>query len=240
MTRPVLLLLVLSLLPAAAPATAAAGTCRKSCATLQANCLDAARGVLSDARVACAGERPCRREALRAFRGERSTCRKARAQCRPCCVLGGVNECARRAGAVLPAEPQAAGDPVRGRDLLLGGDYMTCGVPYKVWSLGKDLVAGGYGGSADAPRIAVAHDPRRLRQVRRREAEGDREEGERQARVPGEGREDRRLLGAERLRRQGRVEVHARLHEGGRVRELGDGLRGPCRLLHVAGRRKSS
>ena len=154
MTRPALLLLVLSLLPAAAPATAAAGTCRKSCATLQANCLDAARGVLSTARVACAGERPCRREALRAFRGERSTCRKARTQCRPCCALGGVNECARRAGAVLPAEPQAAGDPVRGRDLLLGGDYMTCGVPYKVWSLGKDLVAGGYGGSADAPRIA--------------------------------------------------------------------------------------
>jgi hypothetical protein len=48
----------------------------------------------------------------------------------------------------------AGGDPARGRELLLGGDYMTCGVPYKVWGLGKDLVAGGYGGSADAPRIA--------------------------------------------------------------------------------------
>src|SRR5262245_17628482 len=156
MTSPTLirLLLVLSLLPAATPVAAATGTCRKSCATLQTNCLDAARGVLSGARDACSRERTCRRAALRAFRGERATCRKARTRCRPCCALGGVNECARRAGAALPAEPQAGGDPVRGRELLLGGDYMTCGVPYKVWSLGKDLVAGGYGGSADAPRIA--------------------------------------------------------------------------------------
>src|SRR5262245_10234388 len=156
MTSPTLirLLPVLSLLPAATPVAAATGTCRKSCATLQANCLEAARGVLSSARDACSRERTCRRAALRAFRGERATCRKARTRCRPCCALGGVNECARRAGAALPAEPQAGGDPVRGRDLMLGGDYMTCGVPYKVWSLGKDLVAGGYGGSADAPRIA--------------------------------------------------------------------------------------
>ena len=32
-----------------------------------------------------------------------------------------------------PPSRRSAGDPVRGRDLLLGGDYMTCGVPYKLW-----------------------------------------------------------------------------------------------------------
>ena len=87
--------------------------------------------------------------------------------------------------------------------------------------------------------VGLAPGHRRLRQVRRGEAEGDRQEGERQARVPGEGREDRRLLGPERLRRQGRVEVHDRLREGGRVRELGGGLREPRRLVRVAGRRQS-
>ena len=35
-------------------------------------------------------------------------------------------------GAVLPREAQVAGDPVRGRELLLSGSYMECGVPYKV------------------------------------------------------------------------------------------------------------
>src|SRR5262245_46433130 len=131
MTSPALirLLLVLTLLPPATPVAAATGTCRKSCATLQANCLDVARGVLSSARAACAGERTCRRAALRAFRGERVTCRKARTRCRPCCALGGVNECARRAGAVLPAEPQSGGGPGHGRELLLGGGHMTGRVP---------------------------------------------------------------------------------------------------------------
>jgi mono/diheme cytochrome c family protein len=54
----------------------------------------------------------------------------------------------------LAAEPQVAGDPVRGRELLLGGDYMTCGIPFKVWNTAPELIAGGYGGSAAAPRIA--------------------------------------------------------------------------------------
>jgi mono/diheme cytochrome c family protein len=61
------------------------------------------------------------------------------------------------AGVELPAEPQAGGDPVRGRDLLLHGSYMTCGIPHKLWNdrtlgLGS-LIAVGFGGSADAPRI---------------------------------------------------------------------------------------
>ncbi len=145
--------LILSMIAFAATAMAAPAACRKSCATLESNCLGYARATLSAARDGCSGDRSCRRAAARAFRAERSTCRKARTRCRPCCKLGGVNECARRAGAVLPAEPQVTGDPVRGRELLLGGDYMTCGVPYKVWTLGKDFIAGGYGGAADAPRI---------------------------------------------------------------------------------------
>jgi mono/diheme cytochrome c family protein len=139
----------------ATPALAAkvAPGCRKSCTTLQANCLAFARTARATARETCVGDRPCRRAAARQFRSERAACRKARRRCRPCCALGGVNECARREGAVLPAEPQAEGDPARGRALLLGGDYMTCGIPYKVWSVGKDLIAGGYGGGANAPRI---------------------------------------------------------------------------------------
>ena len=84
--------------------------------------------------------------------------------------------------------------------------------------------------------VGVAPGHCRLRQVRRGEAEGDRKEGERQARVSGEGREDRRLLGPQRLRRQGRIAIHRGLRESGRVWELGGGLRRPCRLLRVAGR----
>ena len=34
------------------------------------------------------------------------------------------------AGVSLPAEPQFQGDPVRGRDTLLNGAYMSCGLPY--------------------------------------------------------------------------------------------------------------
>ncbi len=60
------------------------------------------------------------------------------------------------AGVELPAEPQVKGDPVRGRDLLLNGSFMTCGVPYKLWTQPafQDLIAGGFGGSRNAPRIA--------------------------------------------------------------------------------------
>src|SRR5262245_31839188 len=59
-------------------------------------------------------------------------------------------------GVELPTAPQDAGDPVRGREILLGGDFMTCGIPFKLWSnpLFKDFIASGFGGSEDAPRIA--------------------------------------------------------------------------------------
>jgi mono/diheme cytochrome c family protein len=154
MPRPLVALLVALPLLAASTATAAPKDCRKSCATLRSNCLGFARTALGVARESCTGDRACRRAAARTFRGERSACAKARAACRPCCKLGGVNECARQKGRVLQPEPQVEGDPVLGRELLLGGDYMTCGIPFKVWSLGGDLVAGGFGGAADAPRIA--------------------------------------------------------------------------------------
>lgn len=35
-------------------------------------------------------------------------------------------------GAVLEKTAQVTGDPVRGREVLFGGNYMQCGVPYKV------------------------------------------------------------------------------------------------------------
>ena len=38
-------------------------------------------------------------------------------------------------GAVLPKEPQVVGDPLRGREALLSGSYMQCGVPYKVMKI---------------------------------------------------------------------------------------------------------
>ena len=59
------------------------------------------------------------------------------------------------AGVPLPAEPQESGDPVRGRHLLLNGDFMTCGVPWKIYSNPalRDFVARGFGGGANAPTI---------------------------------------------------------------------------------------
>src|SRR5262245_894878 len=134
MPRPLVALLVALPLLAAGTATAAPKDCRKSCTTLRSNCLGFARAALGVARESCTGARAGRRAAARTCRGERSTCAKARAACRPCCKLGGVNECARQAGRMLQREPQVEGDPVVGRELLLGGDYMTCGIPYKVWS----------------------------------------------------------------------------------------------------------
>jgi len=59
-------------------------------------------------------------------------------------------------GAELSAEPQVEGDPVLGRDLLLNGSFMTCGIPSKLWNSPQfeDLIASGFGGSRNAPRIA--------------------------------------------------------------------------------------
>jgi len=156
--RVVAVLLVLAI-AAADRATAASPACLRSCRNLQANCLDFARHALGTARHACAGSgaalRKCRRDAAVGFRHDRKDCRTlARTMCKPCCKLGAVTDCARSKGVPLPAEPQALGDPGRGRQILLNGDYMTCGVPYRLWTPLHDLIASGFGGKADAPRIA--------------------------------------------------------------------------------------
>lgn len=59
-------------------------------------------------------------------------------------------------GVALPAEPQSHGDPALGRNLLLGGDFMTCGIPFKLWSDTRfqGLISGGFGGPRNAPKIA--------------------------------------------------------------------------------------
>jgi mono/diheme cytochrome c family protein len=56
-------------------------------------------------------------------------------------------------GAFIPAEPTASGDPEVGRDRLLNGDYMTCGIPYALYATAGEVIAGALGGSADAPQV---------------------------------------------------------------------------------------
>src|SRR5712691_11125446 len=92
------LLALLATLLLAAPTHATSKSCNRSCLTLQQNCLDAARADLATARPACTGDagavRICRRDAKTGFRRAAGACRQARGRCRPCCRLGGVNECA--------------------------------------------------------------------------------------------------------------------------------------------------
>jgi mono/diheme cytochrome c family protein len=53
-------------------------------------------------------------------------------------------------GAYLPREAQTTGDPVRGREALLGGPSMECGVPYKVMQIPEvaALVAAQWGNAS--------------------------------------------------------------------------------------------
>jgi len=37
-------------------------------------------------------------------------------------------------GAKLPSTPQGHGDPVKGKELLLNGNYMSCGIPWTLWN----------------------------------------------------------------------------------------------------------
>ena len=50
-------------------------------------------------------------------------------------------------GAALPEPLRDNGDPVRGRDLLLNGNYMSCGLPFKLWNfpLASGIVQGALG-----------------------------------------------------------------------------------------------
>jgi mono/diheme cytochrome c family protein len=58
-----------------------------------------------------------------------------------------------RFGEKLPAAPQAEGDPVLGRELLLEGEYMSCGVPYKLYTDATfgPIVRAALGVSQDSP-----------------------------------------------------------------------------------------
>ena len=136
-------ILALALLtPSASRATSERTTCRQQCTAQRTTCIGTARASTTDRRGFKRLARDCR--AL------------TRAACLPCCSGPGANGCPWKTAAFLPAEPQASGDPTRGRDLLLNGAYMTCGVPYKLWANPsfRSLIAGGFGGGADAPRIA--------------------------------------------------------------------------------------
>ena len=58
-----------------------------------------------------------------------------------------------KSGRELPAEMQEPGDAARGRDILLNGSMMSCGIPWKLWS---DPVAGpsvqlGFGNTDPTP-----------------------------------------------------------------------------------------
>jgi hypothetical protein len=112
--------------------------CLKSCKTLQKNCKAFAKAERTVAQGECPTERSerriCRKTAKQTFKASVRACRAARKACRPCCDLGGPNECARTHGVQLTAEPQEVGDAANGRALLLAGDFMTCGVPYKLWA----------------------------------------------------------------------------------------------------------
>ncbi len=54
-------------------------------------------------------------------------------------------------GVRLPSEPQAEGDPVRGKQILLNGSYMSCGVPLKLWDneLSGPFVRAAFGGRGE-------------------------------------------------------------------------------------------
>src|SRR5262245_17262288 len=83
--------------------------------------------------------------ATRAF-SPRSLARLRNLLCRaalplPLCACSGTSDPATEApefgpwakGFHIPAEPQEAGDPVLGRETLLNGSYMSCGIPLKLF-----------------------------------------------------------------------------------------------------------
>jgi len=145
-------------------ASAAVGEgCAARCRGVQRRCVLVAR---SDRRVAlhaCSTEpeatATCRRAATTAKREAARRCKdERRARCSPCCKQGGVagiNTCAMVNGVSLPAEPQDAGDPTVGRETLLQGDFMSCGIPFALWEIApfRGTIAAGFGGTATDPPI---------------------------------------------------------------------------------------
>ncbi len=160
-------LLAVLLIPLATPVHAANAirkACVGGCKTFQQSCVALARTKLETEKPACTGDGPARRSCRKAvkqqFRGHAKECKVfTRKSCKACCDAGEMTQCAPSAGYPLPAEPQESGDPVRGRELLLNGSYMTCGIPSKIWedprlgNLARIGISAGFGGSAAAPRI---------------------------------------------------------------------------------------
>jgi mono/diheme cytochrome c family protein len=56
-------------------------------------------------------------------------------------------------GVELAAEPQEPGDPTNGEFLLLNGDFMTCGLPYRMWNFpfAQSVIASAFGANAEVP-----------------------------------------------------------------------------------------
>lgn len=143
---------------------AVADECGPPCRRGKNSCVVSARKSFHAKRKACSTDSPkhraCRRDARISRVDTVETCRtERRTECRRCCELGGVagiNNCRALKGVFLPAEPQDEGDPVVGREILLSGDFMTCGIPAALWdiSIFQPAVASSYGGVADAPRIS--------------------------------------------------------------------------------------
>jgi cysteine-rich repeat protein len=82
------LVLVGIVLPASATAGGAYHACAFDCRGQGVECIDAVRGVLGDARRACAGDpapRLCRREARRTARLLRRSCSTGKLECERCC-----------------------------------------------------------------------------------------------------------------------------------------------------------
>jgi mono/diheme cytochrome c family protein len=149
----------------AATAHAAKDACRKACADTARAC--AAQGRRSTLHLidTCGNVVGCFRTVRRWAHQAVGDCRTIeRRACRPCCAGTSRNGCRWTQGAALPEEaidPLERGDAPFGRHVLLEGDYMTCGVPYKLWQVDafKPFIAGGFGGTADAPRIADRAEP---------------------------------------------------------------------------------
>jgi hypothetical protein len=88
------LLLSLVILGTAATADAASPkrTCNTGCSQALSSCISSARALRAGNAVLCA-DKPCRRDAKKAFGVAKRACRQARPACRTCCRGGGAAEC---------------------------------------------------------------------------------------------------------------------------------------------------
>ncbi|HYB99463.1 MAG TPA: hypothetical protein VEC57_10080 [Candidatus Limnocylindrales bacterium] len=139
---------------------AVADDCAKACARQQRACIKVAKNDYLVARDLCGEDSGCVRTASLTRRNEADACKAARfADCMPCCTEGGgvsgINFCATAQGQTLPTAPQEAGDPDVGRQNLLAGDIMTCGVPFKLWDIDllQPFIAAGFAGDVNDPPV---------------------------------------------------------------------------------------